>query len=167
MVFETKSGPLSVSRRGPLIELDFPARPARAAEPAAGLLGLGRKPEYVLRSETMWLCVYRTQEEVAALEPDHSRLVTAVPGRMIVTAPGKDCDFASRFFAPDAGIPEDPATGSSHCTLMPYWAERLGRNRLHARQVSRRGGELWCELAGDRVRIAGQGALYLRGRITV
>jgi predicted PhzF superfamily epimerase YddE/YHI9 len=86
---------------------------------------------------------------------------------MIVTAPGKDCDFASRFFAPDAGIPEDPATGSSHCTLMPYWAERLGRNRLHARQVSRRGGELWCELAGDRVRIAGQGALYLRGRITV
>jgi predicted PhzF superfamily epimerase YddE/YHI9 len=78
-----------------------------------------------------------------------------------------DCDFVSRFFAPDAGIEEDPVTGSAHSTLVPYWAGRLGTTKLHARQVSRRGGELWCELAGDRVRMAGHGAAYLKGRIEV
>jgi len=167
-VFDTKSGPLSVARRGPLIELDFPARPAQAAEPTGDLLrGLRRDPDQVLRSERMWLCVYKTADEVIGLAPDHAALAPAVPGRIIVTAPGTDCDFVSRFFAPDAGIAEDPVTGSAHCTLVPYWAGRLGRTRLHARQVSRRGGELWCELDGDRVRMAGCGAPYLKGRIIV
>ena len=84
----------------------------------------------------------------------------------MVTAPGDgNCDFVSRYFAPDAGIPEDPVTGSAHCTLVPYWAARLGRNSLHARQVSARGGELWCELRNDRVGIAGRAVLYLRGEI--
>jgi predicted PhzF superfamily epimerase YddE/YHI9 len=90
-----------------------------------------------------------------------------VPGRFIATAPGTDCDFVSRFFAPDAGIAEDPVTGSAHCTLVPYWAKRLGKTKLHARQVSRRGGELWCSLEGDRVRMAGHGKAYLKGQITV
>jgi len=167
-VFDTKSGALSVARRGPLYELDFPARPARPAEPAPELLrGLRSRPEEVLRSERMWLCVYRTAGEVAGLAPDHAALAPVVPGRVIVTAPGADCDFVSRFFAPDAGIPEDPVTGSAHCTLVPYWAERLGRTALHARQVSRRGGELWCELDGARVRMAGRAVLYLRGQIGV
>ena len=100
-----------------------------------------------------------------ALRPDHAQLAALTPGRIIVTAPGDDCDFVSRFFAPDAGIPEDPVTGSAHCTSVPYWAARLGKNILHARQVSARGGELWCELAADRVRMAGDSVLYLRGEI--
>lgn len=168
VVFDTKSGPLSVVRRGPMIELDFPARPARPAEPSEALLqGLRRRPDQVLRSERMWLCVYGAEEDVLGLAPDHAALASAVPGKIIATAPGGDCDFVSRFFAPDAGVPEDPVTGSAHSTLVPYWAQRLGKTSLHARQVSRRGGELWCELDGDRVRMAGAAVPYLRGRINV
>ncbi len=167
-VFDTKSGPLSVTRRGTRIELDFPSRPAAAAEPPEGLLrGLRLRPSEVLRSERMWLCVYATADDVVALAPDFGALATVVPGRIIPTAPGEDCDFVSRFFAPDAGIAEDPVTGSAHCTLVPYWAKRLGKASFHARQVSKRGGELWCELVGDRVRMAGSGALYLKGQVTV
>jgi predicted PhzF superfamily epimerase YddE/YHI9 len=87
---------------------------------------------------------------------------------VIATAPGTEgVDFVSRFFAPEAGVPEDPVTGSAHCTLIPYWAERLGRTKLAARQISRRGGELECELLGERVRMAGRAVLYLRGTITI
>ena len=168
VVFDTKSGPLSVTRKGPLMELDFPSRPATPAEAPADLLrGLRLKPAEVLRSERMWLCVYPAAEDVLSLAPDFAALGNVVPGRIIPTAPGRDCDFVSRFFAPDAGIAEDPVTGSAHSTLVPYWAKRLGKTSFHARQVSRRGGELWCELAGDRVRMAGRGASYLKGQITV
>jgi PhzF family phenazine biosynthesis protein len=166
--FDTRSGPLSVASNGALLELDFPARPASPAEPSKELLlGLGLKPDKVLRSDRMWLCVYRSAEEVTAIAPDNAVLATAAPGRIIVTAQGTDCDFVSRFFAPDVGVPEDPVTGSAHSTLVPYWAERLGKKNLHARQVSRRGGELWCELAGDRVKMAGYGVAYLKGSITL
>jgi PhzF family phenazine biosynthesis protein len=168
VVFDTKSGPLSVARRGELLELDFPSRPAAPAEAPAELLsGLGLAPTEVLRSEKMWLCVYATEAQVRGLAPDFAALGLVVPGRIIPTAPGTDCDFVSRFFAPDAGIAEDPVTGSAHCTLVPYWAKRLGKSKFHARQVSRRGGELWCELDGSRVRMAGKGVLYLRGLISV
>jgi PhzF family phenazine biosynthesis protein len=168
VVFDTRSGPLSVAQRGALIQLDFPARPASPAPASPELLkGLGLRPEQVLRSEKMWLCVYATADEVLAIAPDFAALAAVVPGRIIPTAPGKDCDFVSRFFAPDAGVAEDPVTGSAHCTLVPYWAARLGKAKLHARQVSRRGGELWCELDGGRVRMAGKGAAYLKGRIEV
>jgi PhzF family phenazine biosynthesis protein len=167
-VFDTKSGPLTVASNGPLLELDFPARPASPSEPAKSLLeGLGLAPELVLRSEKMWLCVYKGAQDVLRIAPNHVVLATAVPGRIIVTAPGDDCDFVSRFFAPDAGVTEDPVTGSAHCTLVPYWAERLGKKKLHARQLSRRGGELWCELDGGRVRMAGHGVAYLKGSITL
>jgi len=115
----------------------------------------------------MWLCVYADAKDVVALDPDFGLLAKVVPGRIIPTAPGLDCDFVSRFFAPDAGVLEDPVTGSAHSTLVPYWAERLGKTKFHARQVSRRGGELWCELVGDRVRMAGAGAGYLKGTIRV
>ena len=115
----------------------------------------------------MWLCVFASADDVARLAPDAGRLATVSPGRIIVTAPGVDCDFVSRFFAPCVGVPEDPVTGSSHCTLVPYWAGRLGKTTLHARQISRRGGELWCELDGDRVRMAGRATAYLKGRISV
>ena len=167
-VFDTRSGPLSVTVRGRLIDLDFPSRPASpASAPPELLRGLGREPLEVFRSERMWLCVYASAADVRAITPDFAALASVVPGRIIPTAPGDDCDFVSRFFAPDAGVPEDPVTGSAHCTLVPYWAKRLGKSKLHARQVSRRGGELWCELDGNRVRMSGKGVSYLKGRIEV
>jgi len=166
--FDSLSGPLQVSRSDNRFELDFPAQPATAASVPDHLVeALGLAPEYVGRAGTRWLCVFSRADQVQSLRPDHARLARVTPGRVIVTAPGADCDFVSRFFAPDAGIAEDPVTGSSHCTLTPYWAARLGRTRLHARQVSPRGGELWCELRGDRVRIAGRAVTYLRGTLTV
>jgi predicted PhzF superfamily epimerase YddE/YHI9 len=167
-IFDTRSGPLSVVRKGSLLELDFPSRPATAVEAPAELVrGLGRTPEATLRSERMWLCVFGSADMVAGLVPDQAALASLTPGMIIVTAPGVDCDFVSRFFAPGAGIPEDPATGSSHCTLVPYWADRLGKTTFNARQLSMRGGQLWCELDGDRVRMAGNAVLYLEGRIRV
>ena len=169
VTFDTRSGPLAVRRRdGGRLELDFPARPATpTALPPALREGLGRAPQEVLCHARMWLCVFAAAEDVTGLRPDHRLLATVNPGRIIVTAPGRDCDFVSRFFAPDAGIAEDPVTGSAHCTLLPYWAPRLGKTALHARQVSARGGELWCELAGDRVHIAGHCVPYLRGTISL
>lgn len=171
ITFDSRSGPLVVTRRADdRIELDFPSRPTiGATEPSDVLVrGLGRAPKSVLSAPGRWLCVYAKAGDVSGLRPDHGLLAQVQPGRIIVTAPGDgDCDFVSRCFAPDAGIPEDPVTGSAHCTLLPYWAAQLGRNSLHARQVSARGGELWCALDGQRVKIAGQAVLYLRGEITV
>jgi predicted PhzF superfamily epimerase YddE/YHI9 len=166
--FETQAGSLIVRRKGPLLELDFPSRPATVAEPPPGLVeGLGRAPRQSLRTDKTWLCIFGDEAEVRALQPDQAVLGQVVPGRIIVTAPGDACDFVSRFFAPEVGIPEDSVTGSAHCTLVPYWAGRLGKTTFHARQVSRRGGELWCGLAGQRVSIAGHGALYLKGQVSV
>ena len=168
ITFDSRSGPLAVTRRGDRLELDFPAQPA-APVPADHALAeaLGRAPALFLRAKARWLCVFSTAGDVIALRPDHAQLARVVPGRITITGPGEDCDFVSRSFVPDAGIPEDPVTGSAHCTLVPYWAERLGKVALHARQVSTRGGELWCELAGDRIKIAGHATLYLRGEIAV
>jgi PhzF family phenazine biosynthesis protein len=167
-VFDSRSGPLSVARRGAMFELDFPTRPAAPEAPPDDLVrGLGLPPEKALRSSNMWLCVYTSESDVRALAPDFSALARVIPGKIIATAPGTDCDFVSRFFAPAYGVPEDPVTGSAHCTLVPYWAARLGKTGLHARQVSRRRGELWCELDGERVRIAGNSVSYLRGQIMV
>jgi predicted PhzF superfamily epimerase YddE/YHI9 len=167
LTFDSRSGPLQVTRLGDgRLELDFPVEPAEPAGTAEDLArALGRVPAAVLRSRTRWLCLYSRAADVVSLQPDHSLLQRIVPGRITVTAPGDDCDFVSRTFVPAVGIAEDPVTGSAHCTLTPYWAARLGRKRLHARQVSAREGELWCELANDRVKIAGHAVLYLRGEI--
>jgi predicted PhzF superfamily epimerase YddE/YHI9 len=167
VTFDTRSGALTVARCADgKLELDFPARPAAPAVPPEALIrGLGCAPESTGCSEKMWLCSYATEEAVRTLQPDHAALTAVQPGRIIVTAPGRDCDFVSRFFAPDAGIIEDPVTGSAHCTLMPFWAARLGRTTLHARQVSERGGELWCELVGDRVLLRGHAVTYLHGNV--
>lgn len=166
--FETASGVLRVERRAGLLELDFPTRVARpsAASPELAAV-LPSEVVHVGLSTSAWLCVLSRAEQVAAYRPDPLRLALLRPGRLILTAPGVDCDYASRYFAPDAGVLEDPATGSSQCTLAPYWALRLGRTELHARQLSERGGEFWCRLEGDRVRIAGRCALYLSGQIDV
>jgi len=168
LVFETKSGELSVTRDGELLALDFPARPARAIDVSDALAAaLGARPREALRAPRDLLAVLDTEAQVRAFHPDFSRIAALDATGLIVTAPGDEVDFVSRFFAPKAGIPEDPATGSSHCTLAPYWAARLGRNKLTARQLSARGGEMRCELRGERVLIAGATVEYLRGEIAV
>ena len=165
--FDTRSGRMWVTRDGAKLALDFPSRPPAACTPCTGLVeALGGAPQQVLAARDYFV-VYRTAAEVLALQPDMQALCGIDRFAVIVTAPGGDCDFVSRFFAPAKGVPEDPVTGSAHCSLIPYWAERLGKSQLFARQVSKRGGELYCELRGDRVRIAGEGVLYLEGNIEV
>lgn len=165
--FDTRSGLLLVERHNDRLRMDFPARPPTPCEAPPELLsGLGSPPAAVLRARD-YLAVYDTEEQVHAIRPDFAALEKLPALGVIATAAGRTSDFVSRFFAPTAGIPEDPVTGSAHCTLVPYWAARLGKQSLHALQVSRRGGELWCELAGDRVLIAGNAVEYLRGTIRV
>ena len=164
-----RAGELTVDVEGDLLTLDFPARPAAPATPHPGLAtALGAVPRAVLRAGANLLTVFDRAEEVLALAPRFADLPGPEGLSVIATAPGRDgVDFVSRYFAPALGIDEDPVTGSAHCTLVPYWAARLGRDRLEARQVSRRGGALSCRLAGDRVRMTGRVAPYLEGRITV
>jgi PhzF family phenazine biosynthesis protein len=165
--FETKSGTLKVTREGELITLDFPSRPAEETDIPEGLTeALGDAPQKVLRSRD-YLAVYNTESEILALRPDFRAISELGVHAVIVTAPGEKSDFVSRFFAPSVGVDEDPVTGSAHCTLIPYWAEQLEKNDLYARQVSKRGGELFCELRGERVRIGGNAVLYLKGEIYV
>lgn len=167
IVFRSRSGPLTVTRDGELFTLDFPAQPPeRLDDHAAVEAALGRAVEELWRAgKTM--AVLADEAAVLAARPDLAK-VAALPGDgLIVTAPGRERDFVSRYFAPHAGIPEDPVTGSAHCVLAPYWARRLGKARLTARQVSSRGGELTVEDKGDRVLISGRVAPYLEGRITI
>jgi PhzF family phenazine biosynthesis protein len=167
VTFGSKSGPLRVSMRDGQLTLDFPARPATPCPPPAGIAeALGATPAETLHARTL-LAVFESERDVRALHPDMAALARVDPQGVIVTAPGTDVDFVSRFFAPNLGVPEDPVTGSAHCTLTPYWAGRLAKSRLRARQVSKRGGELWCEMAQDRVFIAGYAAPYLEGSIDV
>ena len=164
----TKAGTLVVTRRADMLVMDFPARPAVPVAPPSGLLAaLGGAAREVLRARDH-LVVYDSVAEVAALNPDLAALANVDCWAVIVTAPGENgIDFVSRFFAPAQGVPEDPVTGSSHCTLTPYWSNRLDKTELEARQLSRRGGALSCALQGDRVSIAGRAVLYLEGHISV
>ena len=163
-----KAGTLVVSRGAGMLTMDFPARPAAPCEAPAGLLAaLGGAPREVLRARDH-LVVYGSAAEIAALKPDLAALAQVDCWAAIVTAPGENgVDFVSRFFAPAQGVPEDPVTGRAHTTLTPYWAEKLGKDVLHARQVSKRGGEIYCQMRGDRVRLAGRAALFLRGEIAL
>jgi len=167
VTFQSKSGPLIVARDGELLALDFPARPPERVEPCEALLeSLGGAPAEVWAARD-YMVLYSTEREIRELRPDMLRLCELDRFAVMVTAPAETTgiDFVSRFFAPEHGVPEDPVTGSAHCTLIPYWAARLGKNKLKALQVSRRGGELECELKGDRVKIAGRAVQYLEGRI--
>ncbi|RYD62163.1 MAG: isomerase, partial [Verrucomicrobiaceae bacterium] len=165
--FQTRSGILTVTREEEQLTLDFPARPAVLCDTPHDLsVGLGAKPVLTGKARD-YLAVFETEEEVRHLQPDMVALTRLDCLGIIATAPGKDCDFVSRFFAPGAGVPEDPVTGSAHCTLIPYWAERLGRPKLHARQISLRGGELFCEHRGDRVGIGGHAVTYSSGFLHV
>lgn len=174
ITFDTLSGPLTVTRRTDgRLELDFPSRPPSPVLPAdippPLLPGLGGPPPAWIGKSRDYFCVYPTAAEVRALRPDFALLNRIDVIGIIVTAPGDSdgVDFVSRFFAPNCGVPEDPVTGSSHCTLVPYWAARLAKTKLSARQISARGGDLLCELAGDRVKMAGHAVLYLRGEISL
>jgi len=165
--FQTARGPLTATRRNGMIELDFPARPPQdCTVPENLVLGLGHEPREVLKSRD-YLAVFESQAEVAALTPDMNLLAQLDCVGIIATARGDDSDFVSRFFAPAAGVPEDPVTGSSHCSLIPFWAERLGKKELFARQISRRGGEIFCRHLGNRVGIAGHAIIYSRGEIEI
>jgi len=163
----SKSGPLAVHRDGDLLALDFPAIPPTRGDVPAGVAeARGDVPDEILLRPHGVLSVYPNEARIRGLRPDLAALVR-LGLRALVTAPGDDVDFVSRYFAPTIGIDEDPVTGAAHCALTPYWAARLGKTRLHARQVSARGGELFCELRGDRVSIAGKAAPYLEGFIDV
>jgi predicted PhzF superfamily epimerase YddE/YHI9 len=163
--FQTKSGELVVRRDGDRLVMNFPSRPPAPIQADPGLVpALGGRPVEILAARD-YLAVYKSADEVLALSPNMEALTRIDRFAFIATAPGDGCDFVSRFFAPSKGIPEDPVTGSAHCTLIPYWAGKLGKTTLHARQVSKRGGELFCKLLGDRVEMAGNAALFLRGRI--
>ncbi len=165
--FETqKAGVLTVTRDGDKYTMDFPSRPPYYAELPLGLIEAlgGKQPKAVLRSRDYFL-VYETEEDITSMKPDHSALAKIDTLGVIVTAPGKDVDFVSRFFAPAAGVPEDPVTGSAHCNLIPYWADKLGKTDLHAYQLSARKGELWCQLKGDRVLMSGTAVTYLKGEV--
>jgi PhzF family phenazine biosynthesis protein len=165
--FQSQSGMLTVTRKADILELDFPSRPASEASPPNELIeGLGRKPLQVLKARD-WMAVFASENDVQAIEPRFDVLKRLPGPSIIITAPGHRVDFVSRFFAPGFGVDEDPVTGSSHCTLIPYWADRLGKTKLHARQLSARGGELFCELRGDRVGIGGHAVLYSSGQLHV
>ena len=165
--FQTKSGELTVEKEAGRYVLDFPSRPAVPCDAPDGLVeAIGATPKEVSKSRD-YMLVYDSEDAIKAIQPDFSALAKLDAHAVIVTAKGDSADFVSRFFAPGVGVPEDPATGSAHCTLIPYWAERLGKNEMFARQVSSRGGELHCALVGDRVKIGGEAVLYLKGDIFV
>jgi PhzF family phenazine biosynthesis protein len=165
--FHTRSGALTVTREGGRLALDLPARSGRSVAPSAALaraLGAAIVEQHQARDS---MAVLADEAAVRALDPDFAAIKALDTFAVIVTAPGRGCDFVSRFFAPRQGIDEDPVTGSAHCTLVPYWARRLGRAKLFARQVSSRGGELWCEDRGERVIVAGDCRMFLEGTIEV
>lgn len=163
--FETLSGPLGVMRQGETLTLDFPRHEVRTLAPDPTVAeALGAAPEALFDGPNL-MAVFARESDVHDLAPDFVRLAALPAEGVIATAPGESSDFVSRYFAPKAGIPEDPVTGSTHCMLAPYWAERLAKTRLTARQISARGGELALEIRGERVLISGRVVPYLEGWI--
>ncbi len=167
VAFETKSGTLTVTRNGDMLMMDFPALPAKEVPLPAGFVeAIGAKPSKFLRAMKN-MAVFDDEAAVLAIDPDLDYIKKMEGYGLIVTAPGKTSDCASRYFAPHVGVPEDPVTGSAHCTIVPYWAERLGKPDIHARQVSARGGDLYCRIDGDRVVMGGKARLVIEGRMSV
>jgi PhzF family phenazine biosynthesis protein len=164
--FNTRSGELCVTRREQVFTLDFPARSLQTLALEPELRAALRIPVLSVTSAARTLIAELENEAaVQRLKPDFSRILSLDCHGLIVTARGGTCDFVSRFFAPKVGIDEDPVTGSAHCGLVPFWAQRLGKTTLVARQLSARGGELHCELKGDRVLMGGQAVLFSSGVI--
>ena len=166
IIFQTKSGPLAVKKDADRLLMDFPAyKPVPVSPPDQLIQGLGSKPLQVLRSPETYLAVYENEEDILSIVPDFSVIEKLDMSCVIVTAEGSQSDFVSRFFAPQVGILEDPVTGSAHCTLIPYWAEKLNKTSLYAIQLSKRRGELYCEFLDSRVSIGGRAVTYALGEI--
>jgi PhzF family phenazine biosynthesis protein len=170
ILFYSKSGELLVTKMDNLLQLNFPSRmPVLITEyPDELLKGLGIANPVAVYKSRDYVVELQNEKELKQVRPDFSLLNKIDVIGIVITAPGSDCDFVSRFFAPNCGIPEDPVTGSSHSSLIPFWAEKLNKPELHARQLSQRQGELWCELLeNDRVLIAGEAVFYMKGEINV
>jgi predicted PhzF superfamily epimerase YddE/YHI9 len=167
ITFETLSGELVVERGADGLAMDFPSRPGRSVPVSDEIVAaVGVRPREAFMARDL-MVVFDTEGQVRELHPDIARVAMLDAFAVIATAPGSEADFVSRFFAPKAGIAEDPATGSSHCTLTPYWAQRLGKTSLTARQLSARGAEMRCEQRGDRVVVSGHCVQYMKGAIEV
>lgn len=163
-----ESGELLVTKKGDLVEMDFPSRPVYPLTPPAGLIeSLKLKPLEVFGSTEDLMVVLENESAIRDVDPDFDALQRIECRGIIITARGDESDFVSRFFAPRIGVREDPVTGSAHCVLIPYWAKVLGKEILHAFQVSNRGGELFCTNQSERVKISGKAVLYLEGMITI
>lgn len=165
-----RSGELAVEKQGDVLVLDFPRYGVNEIEIHKKLVeAVGKKPVQMWETQGhMALMLFEKESDVAEIAPDFSALSKIAEfDEVIVTAKGDSADFVSRMFAPKLGIPEDPVTGAIHCSLIPFWAERLGKEQLYARQISARGGELFCALTGDRVKIGGNAALYMKGEIYI
>ncbi len=163
--FDSRSGELIVTKEGELITLNFPVRIVEKKEAPDSLLeAMGLEPGEVYFNKS-FLFVYKSEDEVRSIAPDFNKMLETKTHGVIVTAPGKNCDFVSRFFVPDVGVNEDPVTGYAHTILTPFWSKKLGRKKLKAFQASKRGGELFCEDLGERVKISGKAKLYMVGEI--
>lgn len=173
ITFHTASGPLHCSRgEDHTVVMDFPAKPPgpygeHSLKTIAQALGLKRSPVDVLAYGLDWFVVYEDQTQIESIDPDHLAIINLGLRGMVVTAPAreKQFDFVSRFFAPGSGVPEDSVTGSAHCALAPYWAKRLGRNKLNGRQLSPRGGTVGVEWKGERVDLTGHAQVVLSGHL--
>jgi PhzF family phenazine biosynthesis protein len=166
--FGSKSGPLKVFIDGEYLVLDFPSdKICPMAVPPLLAEGIGMNPLAAYRGISDYMLVLENQGQVEQVSPDFSKIIKADARGVIITAKGKDCDFVSRFFAPQCGINEDPVTGSAHTTLTPYWAEKLGKTEMTAMQLSKRKGWLKCRYHGDRVEIGGKAFTYLTGSLSV
>jgi PhzF family phenazine biosynthesis protein len=164
--FQSRSGILKVSRNNGLLTLNFPADELREVEIQADLIeGFNDRPTKILKGKTDYMFVYESENQVRNCSPDFFKVAKIKARGIIITAPGKSHDFVSRFFGPQAGVNEDPVTGSAHTTLTPYWASVTGKKELKAAQLSARGGKLYCKLEGDRVSISGSARLFSEGLI--
>jgi len=167
LAFDTRSGELVVDRQGELLAMNFPAVPPRPCDPPNRLIeGLGQPPNDVLVADD-YVAVFDSEAIVRRIAPDFTKLCELDLRGVIVTAPGQGVDFVSRFFAPKYGIPEDPVTGSAHCELTPYWSSRLRKESLSARQLSKRGGEIGCQICDGRVILTGRAVTFMEAEIDI
>lgn len=168
VTFHSKSGPLVVTRNGDLLNMDFPSwKPELITEYPSELLASLGNPEITgVYSNREYLVELMNEQEVRRCTPDFS-LMKKVDKMVIITAPGKEVDFVSRFFAPTACIDEDPVTGSAHSQLIPFWSNKLGKDIMQAKQLSKRGGDIYCEQKGERVIMGGQCVFYMKGEIEI
>ncbi len=163
--FLSRSGELNVTKNADLLSLNLPSKNPKSSKLSQDIIdAVNIEPIEVFKSDD-YILIYDNQDQIIQLDPIMEKLKDIDLRGVIVSAPGISCDFVSRFFAPKFGINEDPVTGSAHCSLVPYWSDKLGKNTLHAIQLSKRGGELFCEMKGDRVIISGKVVEYMNGQI--